>query len=368
MKILNHPYKYLHIIALYTLITSHCNGFIIPSTSLTLNKEAVKSQRPIHNTYEKRNFKNYATSSSSSTNDELEETKNVKSKLTKEFFMIGFPAFVQLAAEPLASLVDTAYLGRLGPEVLGGAGVAISAQYAVSKLYNDPLLRTSISLVASQDGKTRGSNSDTASDTSSSGSQVDKDEEAKKQLSIAVSSGLLLALSVGVIQLLVYSILASGIIKGMGVNPTSPMWHSAFTYLRMRALGTPAATLWLVANGIFRGLGDTRTPLIYSLGFSALNAILDPIFIFTFNFGASGAALGTLLAQYVALVPLLMALNKKVKIDLFGQLKDLKQTLLAYLEAGSYVLFRSLGKVLAYSVCAREAVRKMIDGILFRNQ
>jgi peptidoglycan biosynthesis protein MviN/MurJ (putative lipid II flippase) len=129
------------------------------------------------------------------------------------------------------------------------------------------------------------------------------------------------------------------------------MWHSAFSYLRMRALGTPAATLWLVTNGIFRGLGDTRTPLIYSLAFTAMNAALDPLFIFTFGFGASGAALGTLLAQYIAL-------NRKVNIDLFGQLKDLKKTLVAYLEAGSYVLFRSLGKVLAYSVCAREAVRK----------
>ena len=134
----------------------------------------------------------------------------------------------------------------------------------------------------------------------------------------------------------------------------SPMWYSALSYLRMRAFGTPAATLWLVTNGIFRGLGDTRTPLIYSLAFTALNAALDPLFIFTFGFGASGAALGTLLAQYIALAPLMMALNRKVKIDLFGQLKDLKKTLLAYIEAGSYVLFRSLGKVLAYSVCARE--------------
>lgn len=134
------------------------------------------------------------------------------------------------------------------------------------------------------------------------------------------------------------------------------MWHSAFSYLRMRALGTPAATLWLVTNGVFRGLGDTRTPLIYSLAFTAMNAALDPLFIFTFKFGASGAALGTMLAQYIALVPLMMALNRKVKVDLFGQLKDLKKTLVAYLEAGSYVLFRSLGKVLAYSVCAREAV------------
>lgn len=63
-----------------------------------------------------------------------EDLKAIKAGLTKEFFSIGLPAFVQLAAEPLAALVDTAYLGRLGPEVLGGAGVAISAQYAVSKV------------------------------------------------------------------------------------------------------------------------------------------------------------------------------------------------------------------------------------------
>lgn len=134
-----------------------------------------------------------------------DEIKATKSKLTKDFFSIALPAFIQLAAEPLASLVDTAYLGRMGPEVLGGAGVAISAQYAVSKLYNDPLLRTSISLIASEDGKSR-SNTDDAS----------TEEKAKNDLSIAASSALLLALSVGVIQLIIYASLASGIIKGMG--------------------------------------------------------------------------------------------------------------------------------------------------------
>lgn len=275
-------------------------------------------------------------------NDELSPT--LKRKLNKEFLNIGVPALIQLAAEPLAALVDTAYLGRLGPEVLGGAGVAISAQYAVSKLYNDPLLRTSISLVASQDGQSR------------SGSATDDDDDRnKRKLSIAVSSALLLAASVGIVQLVVYTVLASAITKGMGLQMTSPMWHSAVSYLRVRAFGTPAATLWLVSNGIFRGLGDTRTPLVYSFLFTGLNAILDPLFIFTFGFGASGAAAGTALAQYAALVPLLLALNRKVPIRIFEQLKELKTSLKSYLKAGSLVLFRTLGKVLAYSVCARQA-------------
>jgi putative MATE family efflux protein len=240
--------------------------------------------------------------------------------------------------------------GRLGPDVLGGAGVAISAQYAVSKLYNDPLLRTSISLVASTDGQARGGELDDKNIDAKS-----QAENNEKKLSIAVSSALLLAFCVGVIQLFVYSLLASSITRGMGLSFQNPMYQSAVSYLRVRALGTPAATLWLVSNGIFRGLGDTRTPLIYSLIFTALNAILDPLFIFTFGFGASGAAAGTALAQYTALIPLMMALNRKVKIDIFGQLPELKSSLKAYLKAGGLVLFRTLAKVLAYSICARKA-------------
>ena len=198
-------------------------------------------------------------------------------------------------------------------------------------------------MVASTDGEARATDS----------TETEADNEEK--LSIAVSSALLLAVSVGVIQLVVYSLLATSITRGMGLSSSNPMWYSAVSYLRVRALGTPAATLWLVSNGIFRGLGDTRTPLVYSFFFTALNAILDPLFIFTFKFGASGAAAGTAIAQYAALVPLMMALNRKVKINIFGQLSRLKSSLKAYVKAGSLVLFRTLGKVLAYSVCARQA-------------
>ena len=296
-----------------------------------------------------------------------------KRALWKEFVTIGGPALIQLAAEPLASLVDTAYLGRLGPEILGGAGVAISAQYAVSKLYNDPLLRTSISLVASQDGQARQQAAESSGSSSSSSSNmssaVDTDtgaeeqqglqkkrQEADAKLSIAVCSALLLAGTVGIIQMLVYSIFCAGITRSMGVNPSSPMWHSAVSYLQVRAVGTPAATLWLVTNGIFRGLGDTKTPLIYSLLFTVLNIVLDPLFIFVFHWGASGAAAGTALAQYIALVPLLLALHRKVPLnDMFRQLGRLKSSLLEYAKAGSLVLVRTFGKVLAYSVCARQA-------------
>lgn len=305
----------------------------------------------IHSSRSRRSYRLYtaagATLPSSRDSDKDENNlPKLKRALTNEFLKIGGPAFIQLAAEPLAALVDTAYLGRLGPEVLGGAGVAISAQYAVSKLYNDPLLRTSISLVASQDGKAR----------QNTANNVDVDGvAATKDLSIAVSSALLLAAAVGFVQMCVYAVFCKSITAGMGLTPASPMWHSAVSYLQVRAFGTPAATLWLVANGIFRGLGDTKTPLKYSLMFTALNIVLDPLFIFVFHWGASGAAAGTALAQYAALVPLLLALNRKVKIDVLGQLSELGASLKVYLYSGSLVLFRTTGKVLAYAICARQA-------------
>lgn len=107
--------------------------------------------------------------------------------------------------------------------------------------------------------------------------------------------------------------------------------------------------------GIFRGLGDTSTPLKYALFFTGLNAILDPFFIFTLNYGASGAAAGTAIAQYTALIPLLFSLHRRVGVDIMGQWKELGATLKEYARAGSYVLLRTVGKVLAYSVCARQA-------------
>jgi putative MATE family efflux protein len=181
------------------------------------------------------------------------------------------------------------------------------------------------------------------------------ENEAKAKLSRAVSSALLLAATVGLVQLGVYSVFCKGIIRAMGLSPSSPMWSSAVGYLQVRAWGTPAATLWLVSNGIFRGLGDTATPLVYSLLFTGLNAVLDPLFIFVWHWGAAGAAAGTALAQYVALVPLLLALHRRVPVDIVGQFRDLGASLREYVQAGSLVLVRSFGKVLAYAVCARQA-------------
>ena len=69
--------------------------------------------------------------------------------LPREMLEIGAPAFVGLAIDPLASLADTAFIGRLcGPGALAGAGVAISVFNLVSKTFNF-LSSATTSMVAS---------------------------------------------------------------------------------------------------------------------------------------------------------------------------------------------------------------------------
>ena len=52
-----------------------------------------------------------------------------------------------------------------------------------------------------------------------------------------------------------------------------------------------------MVQGVFRGLGDTRTPLYATLACNLLNIILNPLLIFGFKLGVAGSALGTLIAQ-----------------------------------------------------------------------
>ena len=145
-----------------------------------------------------------------------------KREIDKEFVRIAAPAFAQFAAEPLARLVDTAYLGRLGTAATGGAGAAIAAQYAVAKLYNDPLLRSTISIVAAQEN---------------SGANARAD---------AASSALLLALLVGLLQGAFYAAFAGPILSAALVGPASVMRAPAMGYLRVCALGQPVVLVSMV--------------------------------------------------------------------------------------------------------------------------
>ena len=64
-------------------------------------------------------------------------------------------------------------------------------------------------------------------------------------------------------------------------------------------------------SSIFRGLGDSKSPMYFIAVACGVNIVLDYVFIGGLHFGASGAALGTTLAQTISVIVALIAIRKK---------------------------------------------------------
>jgi len=77
------------------------------------------------------------------------------------------------------------------------------------------------------------------------------------------------------------------------------MHNPARLFLSVRALGAPAVVISLAIQGVFRGLKDTKTPLLYSSLGNISAVVLLPFFVYSLKLGLTGAAIATIASQYV---------------------------------------------------------------------
>lgn len=73
--------------------------------------------------------------------------------------------------------------------------------------------------------------------------------------------------------------------------------QGAISYLTICFMGIPFITAYNVISSIFRGMGDSRSPMYFIAVACAVNIGLDFLLIGGFHMGAAGAALGTTLSQ-----------------------------------------------------------------------
>ncbi|KAF3437901.1 hypothetical protein FNV43_RR20657 [Rhamnella rubrinervis] len=71
--------------------------------------------------------------------------------LGKEILHIAVPAALAVAADPIASLIDTAFIGHIGPVELAAAGVSIALFNQASRITIFPLVSITTSFVAEED-------------------------------------------------------------------------------------------------------------------------------------------------------------------------------------------------------------------------
>ena len=91
------------------------------------------------------------------------------------------------------------------------------------------------------------------------------------------------------------------------------------SYIRLCSCGFLVITAYNLLGSIFRGLGDSKTPLI-AVGIACVFNILgDLLFVAVWRLGAAGAALATVLAQLISVVVSLWIIRKKPLPFTFGK-------------------------------------------------
>lgn len=140
---------------------------------------------------------------------------------------------------------------------------------------------------------------------------------------------------------------------GAGADLIGP----ASEYLRIRALALPAVMLIIVANGVYRGAQDTRTPFVIALGLNLVNLVLDPVLIFGFDLGLRGAAWASVVAQWCGAVWFGLAFRRqRVAMHIepaWPQLSDLRQLG----TAGGFLVVRTASLLVAFTVTTAVAAR-----------
>ncbi|GAB4853081.1 Protein DETOXIFICATION 45, chloroplastic [Ancistrocladus abbreviatus] len=265
---------------------------------------------------------------------------NVKNEL----IMLSLPAIAGQALDPFAQLMETAYIG---PVELASAGVSISIFNIISKLFNMPLLSVATSFVAEEI-------SETAKESSALNGVYPASENERKQLS-SVSTALLLSVAIGIFEALAL-VLGSGIfLDSMGISRDSPMRTPAERFLSLRALGAPAVVVSLALQGVLRGFKDTKTP-VFCLGVGNIAAVfLFPLLIYYFQLGLTGAAISTIVSQYIVAFLMIWFLNKRAVL-LPPKLGDLQFGV--YMKSGGFLLGRTLAVLMTMTIGTSMAARQ----------
>ncbi len=137
----------------------------------------------------------------------------------------------------------------------------------------------------------------------------------REKLSRTVGSTLFLTLTSGLLMMLAGYFL-SPLLIGM-MSPPEDVGRGSVIYLQIIFLGILGTAAYNILSGVLRGMGDSVAPLCYLVAACLLNIALDLLFVRSFSMGIAGAALATILSQFLSgFLCLLRLVRMKNVIDL----------------------------------------------------
>ena len=274
-------------------------------------------------------------------------------KLVKKMFVFTLPLIFATLLQLLFNAADIAIVGRFGgTEYQSAVGATSSTIHLIINL----LLGISIGanvLMASAFGA--------------------KDEERQSRI---VHTSIMLGAVGGTVIMLIGLILSRPLMELLK-TPDEIIEYSV-RYMRIYFLGAPANILYNFAAAIYRGVGETKKPLLYLFVAGIVNVIINIVTVVLFHWNVVGVALGTVVSQYVAAVWVLIDLMKEKgalrylikKTKFYGE--ELKKILLLGVPTGISSCCFSLSNIVIQStvntygkiVIAGNTIAMNIDGFI----
>lgn len=142
-----------------------------------------------------------------------------------------------------------------------------------------------------------------------------------EKASLTVGNTIVIFMGLSVVIMLLLLLLVKPIVAA--VSTPQEAVSGTIMYLMVCFIGIPFITAYNIISSIFRGLGDSKSPMYFIAVACVANILLDYLFIGVFHLGAMGAALGTTLAQMVSVIVALTIIVKR-KTGILLQKGDFK--------------------------------------------
>lgn len=251
--------------------------------------------------------------------------------LDRRILAIAVPALGSLLIQPIYSLTDTAVVGRIGTEALGGLALATTVLNTLVWVFNFLSYSTTVR-VAVRRG--RGDLEGAASDA---------------------LQAIWLALGIGVAVSLVIGVGAPWLLELLGNDPL--VVAEGTTYLRISLLGVPFHLVGIACVGYLYGLPDTRRPFLVLALAAAVNLGVELVLVFGLDWGIAGAAWGTVTAQVLGAGLFLWIVVPALRADGLHHLRVVPQVMWEVVKVGAYVVHRTGFLLLALAVATASASR-----------
>ena len=182
-----------------------------------------------------------------------------------------------------------------------------------------------------------------------------KEEEAGR----AIGTGILFFIFLGIVISALLVIFTSFLADLL--HAPAEAYEQTCSYITVCGYGTLFICLYNLLGAIFRGIGDSKTPLITVMIACICNIIADLVFVAGFGMGATGAAFATIIAQAISVVISLLIIRRKPLPFVFKKefIKLQPKVLLKELKLGTPIALQDL--LVGISFLVIHAVVNSID-------